>query len=350
MALYLLLGFFVSTASFSVAVRKKKGPWRSFLTIFHIASITAPLILQSKTCHSLFTRISVPFAVYSTLHTTAVLTREHYVPHGSQGFPTEQAALYGIWANVRHIPPPYIHDTKEESVWTSDLFARVGKIVILYTIEFVSQYAISSMYASLRINVYHFSPEHRSLLPLPSMDALYLRGLVSIQWIWSAYVILDSAHKIFSIIFIYVLGWSKPTEWPPLFGHVSDATSLQRFWAKFWHSLHLRPFLAYMPRRLHRSKSLAALWIFTLSAVCHAVVNWVVMGSLNARAEFQFFFLNYIACLGEAIWKKALKSRGLCVPDNRLIQALGYVWVYLFFFVTVPAWQYVLIESMVLSK
>ena len=39
----------------------------------------------------------------------------------------------------------------------------------------------------------------------------------------------------------------RPEEWPPLFGSISEAYTLRRFWGVFWHKLDLGIFKMYTP-------------------------------------------------------------------------------------------------------
>ncbi|OBT74656.1 hypothetical protein VF21_07014 [Pseudogymnoascus sp. 05NY08] len=62
---------------------------------------------------------------------------------------------------------------------------------------------------------------------------------MSVQWIWSSYVVLTLSHDILAIFFVTLLRWDQPSQWPALFGSIAEAYSLRRFWGVFWHLLHI---------------------------------------------------------------------------------------------------------------
>ncbi|KAI8949634.1 membrane bound O-acyl transferase family-domain-containing protein [Xylaria longipes] len=172
----------------------------------------------------------------------------------------------------------------------------------------------------LDVNILDFGPANQRLLPSITTKTLCLRTILSVHWIWDAYVILVTFHDIFAIIFVSLLRWDSPEEWPPLFGSVGEAYTLRRFWGVFWHRLHLAPFELLMRPFLilqdpappmhwnqnHGSfrpdfwyKLLRALSIFLLSAICHIGVDWVTAGNRNTLSELRFFLSNFCICLAE---------------------------------------------------
>ncbi|AEO63645.1 uncharacterized protein THITE_26742, partial [Thermothielavioides terrestris NRRL 8126] len=162
----------------------------------------------------------------------------------------------------------------------------------------------------LHLSIGDFGPDKRGFLPPLSKRDLTLRALISSKWIWDTYLLLSAAHDLLAVLFVSVLQWDRSDEWPALFGNITEAYSLRRFWGVFWHRLHVRVFDAYMPsialqakmvRRAIVSRALRALWMFTLSAICHAVSNWVLTKRSNATHELRFFLSNYVVCLAETV-------------------------------------------------
>ncbi|KAK3338685.1 membrane bound O-acyl transferase family-domain-containing protein, partial [Lasiosphaeria hispida] len=122
---------------------------------------------------------------------------------------------------------------------------------------------------------------------------------------------LTAAHDFFSVIFICILRWDEPHEWPPLFGSLSEAYSLRRFWGVFWHSLNRSLADAYLPLAclclgLRGNKNtihpaLRALWVFFFSAVFHAAANCAQFGRPNMAKEMKFFMANFAVCHAETV-------------------------------------------------
>ncbi|KAB5585651.1 hypothetical protein GE09DRAFT_33210 [Coniochaeta sp. 2T2.1] len=184
-----------------------------------------------------------------------------------------------------------------------------------------------------------------------------------------------SRRRSLAVIFVIILEWDQPEEWPPLFGSITDAYSLSLFWGAFWHRCHVNVFEAYMPspdafpfRRnpklrfglqldrkfknarwvKHVVKNAArALWRFSMSAVCHCAMHWVSTGRTNACVEFRFFLLNWGVCLTETVGARVIDSNVLLHRTSHIqrcvIRTLGYVWVLWVFFSLVPSWQYPLV-------
>ncbi|OTA81200.1 hypothetical protein M434DRAFT_47183, partial [Hypoxylon sp. CO27-5] len=166
----------------------------------------------------------------------------------------------------------------------------------------------------LEISAEDFAPVHQGLLPSLTHRGICLRTIISFHWIWSTYYLLTSAHDILAILFVSILQWDLPSEWPCLFGSVLEAYSLRRFWGVFWQRLHVHIIAAYTPNFLcsveigqrgnlwwgrRMTNALRALWIFLMSACCHALVNLVVSQKNTIRLELHFFLANYMACLME---------------------------------------------------
>ncbi|KAK3906133.1 hypothetical protein C8A05DRAFT_12109 [Staphylotrichum tortipilum] len=202
----------------------------------------------------------------------------------------------------------------------------------------------------LRITLSDFAPDKQGLQPPTTLRDIFLRAVMSFQWIWSTYCSLVSAHDLLAVVFVSVLGWDRPDEWPPLFGSIWDATSLRRFWGVFWHWLHVSLFDAYistggrtiaLPAAIpnwggggggNLGKAARALCMFCMSAMCHAVTNRLMMGKANAAAEFRFFLSNYVICLAETVfvgallgWRKEDRHLTACFAFMRRL--VDYIWV-----------------------
>ncbi|KAK3402304.1 hypothetical protein B0T20DRAFT_331755, partial [Sordaria brevicollis] len=168
----------------------------------------------------------------------------------------------------------------------------------------------------LHLSRWDFGPDKQGLLPLLTKRDLALRFLMSYQWVWDTYILLTAAHNLLAALFVSVLQWDRPDEWPALFGSITEAYSLRRFWGRFWHRLHVTVFEAYLMAMIFRVKvriytnpfqhgtvsgESRALWMFIMSAICHTASNWVLTHRSNVVPEFRFFLSNYVVCWAETI-------------------------------------------------
>lgn len=164
-------------------------------------------------------------------------------------------------------------------------------------------------------------------------------------------MLLSGAHDILADLFVSLLGWDRPQEWPPLFGNPADAYSRQRFWGIFWHQLHtdlyerfITFFFRSTPQRKQLGfvhKSLRAFWMFFLSAICHTLVNWVIFKNANIMPEMRFFLINYVVCLVETVGKGTLWAK--LESGWWITRIVGYTWVFFIFIYLVLGWRYPLI-------
>lgn len=162
------------------------------------------------------------------------------------------------------------------------------------------------------------------------------------------------------------LSRDEPAEWQPLFGSISEAYTLRRFWGVFWHRLNLGVAEMYAPwtvirgisgdgkkegedsdagnRVKHLHPAARALWVFIFSALYHAVANRMLRGRANLGQELRFFLINFALCYLETLVtkvKKAVVGQQKCLATPGIwARFLGYIWVYGVFFSVVPAWQW----------
>jgi hypothetical protein len=187
-----------------------------------------------------------------------------------------------------------------------------------------------------------------------------IRTYLSLSWIWESILYLDGANCILAILFTSV-HIDRPLDWPPLFGKLSQASSLRSFWSKFWHQLAVRPYgnfgrllvaSALVPESIQRSKflrnAIIAFVVFGLSGATHAIVSFSC-GHRDWDADFRWFLLNFAGCTIETSVVAAIRrlakyagiSRQLVYIERSWIgSALGYLWVFMFFFCSVPGWRY----------
>lgn len=189
-------------------------------------------------------------------------------------------------------------------------------------------------------------------------DAL-LRLVLGVHWIWVAYVLLQSSHHTFAIIFVGILRIDSPHEWPPLFGGVRDITSIRAFWGKFWHRIVYQPYrscgrllsrnlLALAPDSTAEKVFLSA-FLFLLSGIAHSAVSWQMGQRCGVWRDTAWFWGNFVAAGFETVLKRRAagfaKHFGVTNRYDRLTSGLvgrivGGLWVWAFFAWSVSKWQY----------
>lgn len=182
-----------------------------------------------------------------------------------------------------------------------------------------------------------------------------LRATFAIFWAWSAYAAVDGAHAALSVLLVVVLRLDQPHEWPPIYGHLRDASSLHGFWGKFWHRLVALPYGNYgkwiaekvfgLQPRSSLHKLVVAFAIFLISGLTHSAVAWQ-LGGCGWYSDVWWFCMNFMAnALEGAVWTKILHCTAMphdgSVPRLRYFvqKCLGFMWVFAFFFWSVPKWQ-----------
>lgn len=395
--LCLLLSFFLSSLVFCLAIQRPVSSIiRHILTFLHILGSATAITLTGIPLTP-FQHLLIPAILSATLQTVYALCVERTVVQlDSRGISTVQRfrAILRASANIRrlYLQPKDNGSLEMNAEGQKDTKTRV-RFAALRGIHAMSFFLLHQFGTSLvtkallhlHITLSDFGFDKQGLWPSTTPRDLFLRAVVSSQWIWSTYFPLVGAHDLLAVVFVSVLGWDRPDEWPPLFGSIWDATSLRRFWGVFWHRLHVPLFDAYIssvldgkhrvgippacqqpgptleeqpPRhRLPQNmgsffRGLRALCIFCMSAACHAVTNWVVTRRANAAAEFRFFLSNYGLCLVETVFERGLFKQG---KEQRRITArfayirrlVGYIWVSAVIFALTPAWQYSLVRSVI---
>lgn len=187
-----------------------------------------------------------------------------------------------------------------------------------------------------------------------------LRAVVAVHWIWINVFGLHLTQTAVAILFSVILRWDEPCEWPSLFGSPFEAYSLRRFWGQFWHRIVVRPYTTYglhvsracgIPVNSTAEKLVTAVFVFLLSGIAHSLVTWQTIGCGYWR-DIHWFLMNAVAAVGETLvakWCKrmvAYETKGEMKKQKPagksfcLHRVLGTIWVFLFFFWSVPKWEY----------
>lgn len=261
---------------------------------------------------------------------------------------------YRIWNNPRGLPLRLspLDRRRASSTQTRLWFAahQLAKAAALWALQsfFIRQVIRQSF---KHVTAKDFSPE----MELPSgrqvfqMSArqIQVRAVMSVDWIWTAYYFLEFFHCLLAIVFVSVLKFDEPEDWPPLFGSLNKADSIRGFWGSFWHRLTI-PTYAYYSKIIaaqlvvkpssRSGKTLVAFLIFTLSGLSHSLVGWS-SGDTALLRDMLFFELNFLAAAVETASSKS-KALKLSLLPNYVRTLLGMVWVFTYFFCVAPMWLY----------
>ncbi|KAI1135602.1 membrane bound O-acyl transferase family-domain-containing protein [Hypoxylon sp. FL0543] len=356
-----VLWFLLAALFFCCAVQMPPGISRSALVTLHVISVVNSL----NGPNSSYSDIWVTFMIRAAMHSCSVLFIETRVVNISSGtFEDRLRSIFWACCNVRELPfasSDAIMRKRGGTFRVRAYFAvsKFARVLALWATNRSFDSSISWFLRGLEVNREDFAPAKQGLWPLLTYRDISLRTIVSFHWIWSTYYFLTSAHDVLAILFVSLLGWDLPSEWPPLFGNVAEAYSLRRFWGVFWQRLHIHTFMGYTPPFLRKVEvkqkrdigwyyavrnAAAALWIFLLSACCHVLVDLIVLRRNTIRPELVFFLSNYVVCLVETVVKSSFKERFRRYTRSCIwLRLVGYAWVSIFFFSTVPAWKYPLL-------
>lgn len=360
--------FSFSLISFFVAIqRPPHHPLRWIFSTLHISSAIRCLTRDDT---SAYPAPTAAFVTGLTLHATATLLIEKRVVTLDPAPSTHRIQVtFRIWSDIRRILPAHVVvNSKTRTPNRVRIVFAIRRCVCAISFWVIYRSTckvLSDIIYTFNIGLADFDSTKQGLLPFMTSRDVGLRALMAIYWIWHSYVWLTVPHHVFSILFVSVLRWDSPSEWPALFGSVTAVYSLRTFWGGFWHSLHVHTFVAYMPSFLHTPgrgtqeaqcgrairNALRSLWIFLFSACCHAAVSWVRFRTNSLRRELRFFLSNYAICLMETILRwmvgvNTIKGGGWFIRKR----LLGCLWVFIVFFCLVPAWQYPVIYQYTASQ
>ncbi|KAI1772978.1 membrane bound O-acyl transferase family-domain-containing protein [Hypoxylon cercidicola] len=282
---------------------------------------------------------------------------------------------YKIFNNPRLLPskpvkvPQYPGVTK--AILAKFTLYRLLKVFLLVTLKTGLNSATAPIFSNCTLD--DFSPSREPIIRrlingTVSSHDLIIRAFISTVWIFDSISQLEISHALMGILFVVVIRVDQPDEWPPLFGNPLEPYSLRRFWGRFWHRLFVSAgvwantvtdSVLFSSVPLGLKKAFIAFFIFTVSGLAHAIVEWKT-GGFALERDILFFWCNYAAvCLEVALakgWPSAMKPsymllrigvspRGVRI-FNRL---LGFLWVWAFFIWVTPRLVYPKIYGLLLS-
>ncbi|KAK8010511.1 membrane bound O-acyl transferase family-domain-containing protein [Apiospora arundinis] len=200
---------------------------------------------------------------------------------------------------------------------------------------------------------YSFSKQHLMWrLSEVDMEEIILRVAGTTGFWVNMACYIAAMYGCLAVLFVGLLGLDDPADWPPVFGSISNAWTIQRFWGMTWHQT-LRLLLSAncdfvllsvlrLPRNSILTKHARLCASFALSGALHHVVDALVGVPLRESGMFRFMVMQWIGILVEdvlaALWGVVGSSSN---KDRRStswgMRCVGYAWVCLWLVWTSPS-------------
>ncbi|KIX09593.1 uncharacterized protein Z518_00673 [Rhinocladiella mackenziei CBS 650.93] len=233
---------------------------------------------------------------------------------------------------------------------------RRWHFVMRQSLRFFKYLTISDLLLQLAIRLFWTSPDGQ----VGGMNSKYLT-IRHAHWGWSfvntlvfgfgPYYFINMQY-IFASIVAVLFGISKPEDWSPLFGKLSQVTTVRSFWGQFWHQFIRRSVTSVsnwvldsfaIPRGTVFSRYLQ-IWIaFGLSGFLHAQANLMLPRPSNVTPDecvrgTMLYFLWQAAAITfeDAVQWAWVKAGGTLHPPSRFRTLIGYAWVVCSFWISLP--------------
>lgn len=172
---------------------------------------------------------------------------------------------------------------------------------------------------------------------------LHLRALDALDKVLGDYLLISLYHDVCAIFWL-TLGLDESWEWPPIYGLITEAYSMRRFWNMYWHRTFyasanshagiISRYVLRIRKRTPATRVLHAFLVFGISAVMHAMVE-ARLGQKCAWGRGMLIWLwQPVAFVLESIvqffWEKRrahVERLGGAWSVRVTERAVGYAWV-----------------------
>ncbi|OTA92441.1 hypothetical protein M434DRAFT_31826 [Hypoxylon sp. CO27-5] len=254
--------------------------------------------------------------------------------------------LRGIgWSSeTRNLPTRIKADEKEGRM----------RFLLLQLVDFCWMFLMVDLVSQLGLRLFFIDPITGKLylnsksLSIRSDDLLWSLARAFVYGS-GPYFVTNMQYIAFSIVAV-VLGLSRPEDWPPLYGKLCEATTVRKFWSKFWHQMirkGITSFSTAFARFLGMKKgstpySYVHLWTaFAISGAFHAGSMLILPSPVNITlSERTVGILLYFLWQALAItledfvqwtWRQVFGPK---TPGWSTV--VGYVWVVCSFWFSLP--------------
>jgi hypothetical protein len=269
------------------------------------------------------------------------------------------AVVVKAWMNSRR--SPLERRPGERTSWSQRARFAGRKISEMAVLGTMCIFLEGAILVSLQPSSDDFTEQQRGYFHLQLDRQALLRFCLAFHWAWPTILFSQTLHNIMAILFVAVIPLDHPDDWPPLYGSPRHAYSLRRFWSVFWHKI-AAPSQAVYGRFISRrifgikegvsaEKCFVAFWVFAFSGICHALVNSKVdPETRDAFMDSRFLLLNFcggfVEALADGLVPWNVKRR--VPPLGR--KMMGFVWMYAFFYCTVPSYQWAEYHKLALER
>ncbi|GLA33995.1 hypothetical protein AnigIFM63309_004021 [Aspergillus niger] len=270
--------------------------------------------------------------------------------------PTWARLRFGVWAafNARCIgTPEQVHNVPEAV--TRDRTAFLCRSVGIILLSYLGLDVLGSMgdpEVGSRFLIASRVPFFRRLSEITA-EEIIIRICSGI----AAGIGLLASQGGFYYLFAFtsvLLRWSKPQDWPPFYGDLSDAYSLRRLWSRVWHQSNSHKFRAisrFFARDVFRfqpgtlaDRYAKVVMVFATSAFMHFLIDLSSGLSSSSSGAMQFFCTQALGLMMEDFAVNAYfvlrggPSRNW--KASRGERLIGYLWVGGFLVWSFPAYLY----------
>lgn len=169
-----------------------------------------------------------------------------------------------------------------------------------------------------------------------------IRALQATDKVVGDLLLLSLYHDACAILWLS-LGLDESWEWPPLYGKISEAFTMRRFWSMYWHRLFYKSSTSHaslisrhifgIKRRTAFSRIINSFLVFWISAVMHSMVQTRLGHPCAWGRNMWYWMLQPVAFIIEGVvqfvWGKA--KRRVSFLDVRMLgvfeRLVGYAWV-----------------------
>ncbi|KAF7889118.1 hypothetical protein EAF00_009418 [Botryotinia globosa] len=252
----------------------------------------------------------------------------------------------GTRFEVKNVPPFSEHDrsyipTRKEFLRSTALRAGICYIIMDILSSSGDPTRNAEVYAPNLVPVFARLHHH-------TFEQLLMRVATSTATLFSIYCLVNIMRSVIAFLAVF-LNITDVTCWRPVFGSLSEASSIRGFWGSFWHQLHRQrlsspaAWIIYdvlgMQKGSVAGRYAAMFIVFLISGISHAIPELATGLKWKQSGAVRYFLTQYFGIVLEDVVKELSSKFGI-LRSEKSRNVIGYVWVFLFQVWSVPAWMY----------